>query len=337
MLPVLAPAVATALILMAVLAWQQRGLPGHRHLSASLMGGAAFFLFKAWPQTMAFLLPVVLAAPLLVNRANRAVFEARQRLPAVDVVIFGLLMVSALMGFTGPRWPGTSAVYMGLSLLLFLDMPVVAWRSLPDDLMAARRNARLWVLGLGAILGAVVAIGAAVGQGEVATAFGALATLGLCLAAAVFGKQIVTTLAPVTTPAALDVREALVLRRLRGLMEDGAYTDAGLTLSRLAQRLDVPEHRLRRVIHIGEGQRNFSVYINGWRINAVKARMAEVPNATILELALEAGYASLSVFNRAFKEAEGVTPSAYRQARLPARTARTTARTPKTPEAASET
>jgi AraC-like DNA-binding protein len=325
MLTLLAPAAATALILMAVLAWSQPGLPGHRQLSASLVVGAAFFLFKAWPEVLMPLSAFVLAGPLALDRANRAVFEAGQRPTIVDTTLLGLLLLTGLTGFAGPRWPYASAIYMALSLLLFLDLPVVVWRSLPDDLVAARRNARLWIMGLGAVLGTAIAIGAALGQGKAATAFGAVATVGLCVAAAGFGRQIVATLAPATPPpaVALDAREELILCRLRQLANQGAYTDPGLTLSRLAQRLEVPEHRLRRVIHVGEGQRNFSAWLNCIRITAVKAEMMERPDATVLELAVEAGYASLSVFNRAFKAAEGVTPTAWRSASVRASKAKT--------------
>lgn len=67
------------------------------------------------------------------------------------------------------------------------------------------------------------------------------------------------------------------------------------------------EHRLRRVIHAGEGEDHFSRYLNRWRIEAFKARGHE--EASVLELALAVGYNSLSAFNRAFKASEGGTPS----------------------------
>lgn len=103
-----------------------------------------------------------------------------------------------------------------------------------------------------------------------------------------------------------------MLRRLRQVIGE-VYTDPALTLSSLARRLDVPEHRLRRVIHLGEDQRNFSTWLNSYRISAFKARIDE--DDTILALALAVGYNSLSAFNRAFKAVEGVTPSAFRAAR----------------------
>ncbi|WP_031238222.1 helix-turn-helix domain-containing protein [Asticcacaulis sp. AC466] len=332
MLAVLAPAVAAALVIMAVLAWQQPRLPGRRDMSLCMLIGAAFFLYKAFPDALAFGLPVVLVGPLVSNRAYRAAFETRARPMTIDL---GLLMVMLVMGFlayAGPHWMWAQWGFSLISLYLFLELPVMVWRGLPDDLVEARRNARLWMLGLGAVIGALVCVGAVVGQSTTAVSLGAAATLALCVAVAGFGKSIVATLAPVQAePQALDDRERQVLRRLRHLMrEEQIFRDPGLSLSRLAQTLDVPEHRLRRVIHIGEDQRNFSAYLNALRIVAVKVRLDS--DETILALALEAGYTSLSVFNRAFKATEGVTPTAFRAAL----TARTTPNTAKTAAADSE-
>ncbi|MFM9852583.1 MAG: helix-turn-helix domain-containing protein, partial [Sphingomonadaceae bacterium] len=53
---------------------------------------------------------------------------------------------------------------------------------------------------------------------------------------------------------------------------------------------------------------------NGYRLSEVKAALRdpsqrEVP---ILTIALDAGFGSLAPFNRAFREAEGCTPSEFR-------------------------
>jgi len=323
MIAVLVPfatAAATAQLVMAVLAWQQPALPGRRALALALAAGAMFFVFRAYPILSPLLLPFVVAAPLAVNRGLRAAFETSQRPPALDAALLAILLASGLAAFTPLHVAWAATLDGTLTMLLFLELPVVVWRGLPDDLIQARRSARLWVLGLGALLGAIIAIGAAAGQGETAVSFGAAATLALCLAAAACGRRIVATLSPaepetraVSDP--LDTRERRILQQLRTLMDDGIYRDPALTLSRLAQRLEVPEHRLRRVIHIGEGQRNFSAWLNARRIADVKARLDKGASDTILALALDAGYNSLSVFNRAFRLAEGMSPTAYRAAR----------------------
>ncbi len=342
MLPMLAPAVAAALCLLAVLIWQQPVLPGRKDLAAGLVAGAAFFLYKAFPAELSFCLAVVLAGPLTCNRAHRAGFEVGQRPLWLDIVLLVASLAFGVLAYGGPHLVLAAQGFNLLSLYLFLELPFVVLGGLPDDLIEARRNARLWVMGLGAILGTAIAVGAILGRSEWAVSAGALATLALCFAAIAFSKQILASIAPAPVPDAqadaLDGREAQVLRRLRQLMETGAYTDPGLTLSRLAQKLDVPEHRLRRVIHVGEQQRNFSAWLNALRVNEVKRKIDDptCDGETILSLALSVGYTSLSVFNRAFKDTEGTTPSEFRRARIAARTASPRPKTMNRPEAVRE-
>ena len=92
------------------------------------------------------------------------------------------------------------------------------------------------------------------------------------------------------------------------------HRDEGLTIAALAQRLGEQEYRLRRVINGSLGHRNFAQFLNAYRLAEVKAALAdpaqrEVP---ILTIALDAGFGSLGPFNRAFREAEHMTPSEFR-------------------------
>jgi AraC-like DNA-binding protein len=88
-------------------------------------------------------------------------------------------------------------------------------------------------------------------------------------------------------------------------------------LAALAGRLGAPEYRLRRLINQRLGHRNFSAFLNGYRLDEAIAALedpsqAEVP---ILTIALDAGFQSVSVFNRAFKVRTGVTPTEFRRRR----------------------
>jgi AraC-like DNA-binding protein len=308
-----APAAAACQLMMALIIWRRTHLPGRGELALSLVAGAAYFLHAAFPDTLRFLLPVVLAAPLACNRAIRAGFEVLPRPLWLDIGLLILLLCLGLVARVGaPPWTGSASSF--LSLALFLELPIIVWRGLPDDLVAARRNIRVWALGLSAVMGAGVAVASVLGGAVWAVPASAALTCVLAYAAVAFGGSWVDTLQapPRTERNPLDNREQMVLRRLREVIAE-IYSDPDLTLSKLAQRLDVPEHRLRRVIHLGEGERNFSAWLNGYRINAFKARLDE--DETILTLALAVGYNSLSAFNRAFKAAEGVTPSAFRAAR----------------------
>lgn len=121
--------------------------------------------------------------------------------------------------------------------------------------------------------------------------------------------------APVPEAPPIQGAEAVVAAELERLMQvDRLYREEGLTIASLALRLRVPEHRLRQLINQKLGHRNFSAFLNQWRLGDAKAALSdaaqrEVPISTI---ALDAGFASLGPFNRAFKADTGLTPSEYR-------------------------
>ncbi len=122
-----------------------------------------------------------------------------------------------------------------------------------------------------------------------------------------------------TAPSPPDSFDANTIAELDRLMrQERVYRAEGLTVGALARRVRVPEHRLRKLINQSLGHRNFSAYLNQWRIGEAKAALAdpsqhEVPISTI---ALDAGFASLGPFNRAFKLETGQTPSEFRSAAL---------------------
>lgn len=114
----------------------------------------------------------------------------------------------------------------------------------------------------------------------------------------------------------VDPRDKILLDRLNIAMEvDRIYTEPGLTIRTLSEKLGTPEHRLRSLINSGLGYRNFSSFLNHYRIEAVKTAFAEPKNSRIpvLTIALDHGYNSLAPFNRAFRNIEGMTPSDYRR------------------------
>ncbi len=89
----------------------------------------------------------------------------------------------------------------------------------------------------------------------------------------------------------------------------------------LAGRLGIPEYRLRRLINRRLGHRNFSSFVNGYRLAEARAALADPSQAEvpILTIALDTGFQSLAPFNRAFKVTAGMTPSAYRRQCLSSR------------------
>jgi AraC-like DNA-binding protein len=113
--------------------------------------------------------------------------------------------------------------------------------------------------------------------------------------------------------------EPELLRRLERLMTvERAYRREGLTIGSLSAELGVPEYRLRQLINEGLGHRNFSSFVNGYRLAEARAALADPVQASvpILTIALDTGFQSLAPFNRAFKMTAGMTPTEYRRQHL---------------------
>lgn len=114
-------------------------------------------------------------------------------------------------------------------------------------------------------------------------------------------------------------KDIAIYERLIDVMEqEAAYTDHGLSIRALSERIGVPEHRLRILINQTMGYRNFPSFVNNYRIAYAKHVLADLEMARlpIVSIAMDAGFQTLSTFNRAFKAAEGETPSVFRERAL---------------------
>jgi AraC-like DNA-binding protein len=99
------------------------------------------------------------------------------------------------------------------------------------------------------------------------------------------------------------------------MAKEHPYRDPELTLPALAERLESTPHKLSEVLN-REMSQTFYDFVNGYRVEEVRGRITD-PNTKhlkILALGLEAGFASKSTFNQAFKKLTGQTPSTYRKA-----------------------
>lgn len=96
------------------------------------------------------------------------------------------------------------------------------------------------------------------------------------------------------------------------IQTEKTYTDPELTLSDLAQKVNVHPNTLSQVINSVE-QKNFYEFINDLRIEEFKKLIAIPHNQkfTLLSLAFESGYNSKTAFNRNFKKNTGHSPSDY--------------------------
>jgi len=205
-----------------------------------------------------------------------------------------------------------------------------------DDLIESRRDLRLWFCAMtGLYIFAMVMLREVIIPNSEWFAVWQYLPVGLiCLFTNLLLVQyrpgllniadVVTVSAPEESTATIEVAEpepevevpSEVVAKLNQLMnEEFIYRKMGLTIGQLASELDLPEYRLRRIINAGLGFRNFNDYLNGFRIKEAGERLAdpEQLQEAVLNIALDTGFRSLSSFNKAFREAYGVTPTVYRQ------------------------
>ncbi len=102
--------------------------------------------------------------------------------------------------------------------------------------------------------------------------------------------------------------------KLANYMEETkAFTDAEITLKGLAKKLSISPHNLSQVIN-QKFNKNYYSIINQYRIEEAKKELAnpENKNKSILEICLDAGFKSKSVFNSVFKKFTNMTPRQFR-------------------------
>jgi AraC-like DNA-binding protein len=119
-------------------------------------------------------------------------------------------------------------------------------------------------------------------------------------------------------PGDFPAEEAASLALLETLMSEGeVWRETGLTIGSLARRVGVPEYRLRRLINQRLGFRNFTSFLNDYRLAAAAERLADGSRVRtpILTIALDLGWGSIGPFNRAFRSRFGISPSDYRRDR----------------------
>ncbi len=101
--------------------------------------------------------------------------------------------------------------------------------------------------------------------------------------------------------------------RLEQLISDEEpYLDPDLTLRDLAEMLEIPPNHLSQLLNEGF-DKNFSEFVNSYRLAAFKSKAADPSqrHLTILALAYDSGFNSKTVFNTYFKKTTGITPRAY--------------------------
>lgn len=241
---------------------------------------------------------------------------------------YGVLFPNRLMEFQGggeiPR-----VINYGLDLVtigIMVHLAYIALKGRADDLIEPRRRLRLYFV-LALIASTLTAMFAEnllqENHEEFLATFRCMIIFPLALWGVLWLAEMHPEKITFKEPAKsidkkpdIDPRDQLLLGELKAAMEEEkVYIEPGLTIRLLADKLETPEHRLRGLINSGLGYRNFSSFLNHYRIEAIKEAFARPENSRIpvLTIALDHGYNSLAPFNRAFRDVVGKTPTQFRQ------------------------
>jgi AraC-like DNA-binding protein len=218
-----------------------------------------------------------------------------------------------------------SGTLFRVGMLLFAAAALwEVWRGREGDLIESRRRLRPRLVAAVALYVVVIALTqiAVYNMGMpgrlLGIVNGSIVAISLAFCAAMFGMRQADLFGPVAAARPGPARPAMdgpLADKLRNHMDAyKAWRDEGLTIAKLAAQLGEQEYRLRRTINGQLGHRNFSAFLNGYRLAEVKAALSDPAqrDVPIITIALDAGFGSLGPFNRAFREAEGMTPSEFR-------------------------
>ena len=286
--------------------------------------------------------PLANATPLAFLLFTQAFFEDHRK-PATLSLALGLFYIAlsyssfAIRSYElAPSFApsiDTKAWVLGriamVGVLLYSLFTVVRhWR---EDLVERRRLMRLIVVGLvGVSILSVVLIETILGMQAWPMSVHLWHTGLIILSIVVFGysliqlgsQQFVTTqqvhqpageLALNEHASSADKKEVMLI--VEAMQNSHIYRDMNFSLRQLAEHLGIPEHRLRAHINQQLGYRNFNDFVNQFRIAEVREKLisGDYARIPVLTIAMDAGYRSLSTFNRAFKSIEQLTPKEFRQ------------------------
>ena len=334
-------AAGSSLILAAALAPLARRSTSARFgglfaLSAAAFAiGSALAVNAALPSLSSILKVPAMSAGVFFWWFALSLFCDQHRWHWTRLIPLGLVVSLALTAPLGAPPAIAQMSYWGTELINAVLMIHVMWIILNgagDDLVEHRRKFRaVWV---GAVALSIIAITImhtlaflTVLPQHVHVAQAALVMLVSCgVTAYCLAAQGDFFPEDIQRPAETEAREASgvaaadrhLASALRTAMAQGAYMEPGLTVGALANRLGAPEHRLRTVINQQLGYRNFAAFLNEHRVGAAKSALSDPAQARrqILQIALELGYGSIAPFNRAFRQATGLTPTAFRRIAL---------------------
>lgn len=309
-------------------------------LGAALSVGSAAYAVCSLPGHILYISPWV--APLVALCAGnvvvfwlftRAAFDDAFRLRGWHVLLWLLAIACPVAAVFGAEFVTSRPAAIAMRFLPVLFVLLAVAQTVRDwgaDLVEGRRRLRLFILAAVALHTSISAgVDLSIGPENVPPAVHLLNAAALVAIAAVIAVALLRAdlegvldnpvAAPASAPdevAVPKVPDPAVLAELGRLMTvERIYRQEGLTIGALADRMGIPERRLRHTINRGLGFRNFNEYLNRHRLADTKQALADPAQAEvpILTIALDAGFQSLGPFNRAFKADTGMTPTEFRR------------------------
>lgn len=284
--------------------------------------------------------------PVLFWLFSRALFDDEFSPGILEACVAGgIIGFGFARHFWGAAFPSAlqdaSVIVMQLvTILLVAHIFTLALQGRRDDLIEERRRFRLvFVIGIGAYVLLVSIAEISLAGQQPPESLRSLNVLGILLLTLVvnlrinqlrrdelLGKlaqpqhQIPAGATAATAPASAPENRSGALGEAASIdhfmRTERAYLIEGLTINALAQKLKMPEYKLRHAINQQMGFRNFPAFLNFYRIEEAKRILADPEQARIpiLTIALDLGYGSIGPFNRAFKLDTGMPPTAFRKA-----------------------
>ncbi len=326
------------LLLVAFLVRDARGYLAGKIAAALFVCSIGYSLMLLHDETP--LPPLIFRGAVALNIFNlalgwvftRALLEDGFKLTAPVWAVFAAISLTIaaadadVFGLTPPGHETIERLSVVVSLAVMAHMLWMAISGYRNDLLNVRRTVRAWfvifvVMSFGALIAleAMGASSAVLGVTYDITTIIIVVTLFFWSARFRAERLFTKDEAPAVAPAVKPAGDNKHHRRLMEIMAvEKAFREPTLSVASLAGRMALPPHKLRELINAELGYRNFAAYVNGYRIEQAAQELATpaLAEKSILAIAMDCGFQTLSTFNRAFKAIKNETPSAFRKRAL---------------------
>lgn len=112
-----------------------------------------------------------------------------------------------------------------------------------------------------------------------------------------------------------DVKQ-IISKLTKVMTEQELFKNPNLKVSDLAKAINISAHQLSQILNESI-DKNFTLFINEYRINEACKLLLSKTNLTVEAVADEVGFNAKSTFFAAFKKMKGSTPSVYQQLNTP--------------------